>query len=244
MSNLAEKICLIIPCYNESSRLNIAEFLQSPSNISFIFVNDGSTDNTVDIIKINFLNKDSHRFHLLDLKQNVGKGEAVRQGFLYIEKKSPAFENIKWVGYWDADLATPLSEVNQFIAYASLYQNAEIILGCRLYRLGSNIQRNFTRHICGRFFATLISLIFNLGAYDTQCGAKLFRKELIAKIFREPFISKWIFDVELILRSRGYSMIEYPLTSWKDVQGSKFHIFKSGMRALSDLYKIKKQHII
>ena len=153
----------------------------------------------------------------------MGKAAAVRHGILY------AFENMEaeLFAFWDADLATPLITIDSFVRHY-LRSDAEIILGCRVRRLGSNIQRSTIRHILGRIFATLASISLRLPIYDTQCGAKLFHKSHINDIFKNAFKSNWLFDIEIIFRLKArlgknlYSLVyELPLESWQDKEGSK-----------------------
>src|SRR5689334_7890709 len=96
---------IVVPCHNESRRLQPAvfrQFVAAHSNIQFLFVNDGSRDNTLAILQA-FAASDPSHFQVLDLQPNRGKAEAVRQGILQAARKSPDY-----VGFWDADLATPL----------------------------------------------------------------------------------------------------------------------------------------
>jgi hypothetical protein len=105
-------------------------------------------------------------------------------------------------------------------------------MGARWQRLGAEINRNTTRHYFGRFFATLASIILDLKVYDTQCGAKVIHHSLIDSITNEKFISKWLFDVEIlarIIKQHGKnkteaSIIEYPLSKWTEIGGSKIKL--------------------
>jgi hypothetical protein len=165
---------------------------------------------------------------VVDLNKNSGKAEAIRQGFLHAVKLE--FENI---GYWDADLATPLGIIDKFLSVLET-NTASIIMGARVMLLGRDIERKRTRHYLGRIFATVVSmLILKLPVYDTQCGAKIFRNNnFLKRVFSQPFRVNWIFDVELIARYQMISknenvfdmanfIIEYPLDIWRDVGGSK-----------------------
>jgi dolichyl-phosphate beta-glucosyltransferase len=239
MSDLPEKICLVIPCYNEEMRLNFEEFKAFDKNCFFLFVNDGSKDNTLELLE---KNRDDNII-VFNLEKNSGKAEAVRQGMLYI-KTLPLFDEIKWVGYWDADLATPLFEVFNFILYCNKFNvGASSIWGSRVKRLGSNILRSPKRHYLGRLFATVACQVLNLKCYDSQCGAKLFKKELIDIVFSEKFISKWIFDIEILLKLKNYNVIEYPLFEWKDISGSKVKILDVSYRTLIEIFKIRKKYL-
>jgi len=231
---------LIVPCYNEAARIDLARFRGAKEGAYFLFVNDGSKDNTAQVIQQGLL----PHMYLLDLEKNVGKAQAVLAGFQYM-KTLPQYQHVDWVGYWDADLSTPLDEMDNFIQYAeALYGGGKVdaVFGSRVLRLGSDIKRLFIRHLCGRLFATVMDSLLHIGVYDSQCGAKLFRKDCAESCFGEPFISRWIFDVEVVLRMKSRTIIEYPLKEWRDVPGGKFRLFSGGMRALLDVVRLKKKY--
>lgn len=239
------KTAIIIPCYNEELRLNSSEYIDFSKeypNIHFIFVNDGSSDNTLKLL--NSLAKEASNCHVIDQEDNRGKAFAVYSGF------DVAFRyKYDYIGFWDADLATPLDMIPKFCNLLNT-GDYSAIFGCRLQRLGSNINRTPMRHYMGRFFATLISRVLVLPIYDSQCGAKIFiNNDALKKAFSQSFLSKWIFDVELIARLLKINEIdrdayiktiyEYPLETWNDVDGSKITT-KDGLKAFYDLIKINK----
>jgi glycosyltransferase involved in cell wall biosynthesis len=163
---------------------------------------------------------------VISLPENQGKGEAVRQGLLRALSRDGAV-----VGYIDADLATPPQELHRLatLVRTSTY---DILMGSRVQLLGHAIERRHARHYLGRIFATCASLGLGLPVYDTQCGAKLFRRtEALVSALERPFTSRWVFDVELLARLvRPHAGIvsipvkrirEEPLLSWTDVPGSK-----------------------
>lgn len=237
---MQKKICLIVPCYNEEERIVLKKFKAMDYLICYIFVNDGSSDNTLDLLNKNI--NDTN--YILDLKRNVGKAEAIRQGILFL-KTLPFFEELEWVGYWDADMATPISEVENFIRYTNFYESSiDAIYGSRVFKLGSTIKRNFLRHILGRFFTTAVALLFRIKSYDSQCGAKLFRRGVIDVAFADPFVSKWIFDVEILLRLSNYNVIEYPLKEWCDIKGSKLRILPVAGRLIFDFVRMYRRYIL
>jgi len=214
---------IIIPCYNEEKRLNKAAFnlfLQSHTDIRFYFVNDGSNDSTVKIIGDFF---PSDKIEIINLSTNSGKGEAVRQGITHVLNSHPP----KYIGYLDADLSTSLEEFYRLCIYAT-EKDADFIFGSRIKMLGSEIKRSFLRHIIGRLIVTLLDKKFRLGYYDTQCGAKLFKSEILHSVMNEPFSTKWFFDIELFLRlkekNQEYVGIEYPLKNWKNIKDSKINL--------------------
>ncbi len=244
-----QKTQIIVPCYNESKRINTKAFLsalENNSNLSFLFVNDGSTDDTFHVLT-SIKEQNSRQVEILSLEKNSGKAEAVRRGML------KALEGpFEYVGYWDADLATPLNAIEVFCRLLDS-TNAEIVMGSRVRLLGRNIQRKTTRHYLGRLFATCASLLLNIGIYDTQCGAKIFRNSaMLSKVFAKPFKVKWTFDVEMFARFplvTGKSLseissrwVECPLDEWVDVQGSNIkakHFIKGGGEFITLCYYLR-----
>ncbi|SFW90534.1 glycosyltransferase [Chitinophaga sancti] len=218
---------IIIPCYNEGQRLSICEYQNflSSNKDCIIFVNDGSTDNTL-LVLTNFLNKFPQQVLILNLPNNVGKAEAIRLGVLLALKETS--NNL--IGFMDADLATPFSEV-EIIKYVFSQHNYKMIFGSRILRIGAHIHRFNTRHYLGRVMATLVSIYLDQPIYDSQCGAKFFEPEIANKIFIVPFVSRWLFDVEIFKRFLllGYSLedtcYELPLHTWIEKGGSKISIW-------------------
>jgi len=220
----------VIPCYNEENRLPVAElqaFSQERPWLRFILVDDGSQDGTRDVL-FQVARQSQGRIETLILEKNVGKAEAVRLGSLH------AFSGPHWaVGFWDADLATPLADIESFTRHLKEAPEVDCVIGSRVQLLGRNIQRNVRRHYFGRIAATAASSVLGLSVYDTQCGAKLFRaNQRIQGIFADPFITRWIFDVELLARWKAALLrdglhdpakhiVEVPLQRWSDVADSR-----------------------
>lgn len=218
---------IVVPCYNEGARLDPSPFLgfltENPG-CRLCFVNDGSTDDTSERIA-EIAGQAPDRVTALDLPANGGKAEAVRAGINAILTKGGA----DYVGYWDADLATPLAELPAFLAAALEAPCRLFICGSRVCRMGADVRRHWYRHYFGRVFATAASIVLHLPIYDTQCGAKLIHADIAEPLFREPFMSRWLFDVELIARliaELGYAqtaeaLYELPLSRWEDKGNSK-----------------------
>ena len=241
---------IVVPCFNEEKRLDVASFrdFSDPSHrITFLCVDDGSTDKTFELLQ-SLQAADPNKFSVLSLPQNQGKAEAVRRGVLTALESQPDY-----VGFWDADLATPLSAIPQFVDLAESRPDLELIMGSRVKLLGRKIERRRSRHYLGRVFATAVSTILGLDVYDTQCGAKLFRvTPFISTLFQQPFYSRWIFDVEIIARliqaKRGKNLpqadrviYEFPLMEWRDVQGSKVG-YRDFVRAAWELSRIHNNY--
>ena len=138
---------------------------------------------------------------------------------------------MQYVGYWDADLATPLTAIADFRAHLDQHPRVEALLGARVRLLGRQIERRTLRHCLGRLFAAAAAGVLKIPVYDTQCGAKLFRAtDRVRRIFADPFRTTWIFDVELLARllatipaddDPAELIHELPLAAWRDVAGSK-----------------------
>ena len=195
------------------------------------FVNDVSSYSTVKKID-DAASACPDQIETLHLDRNSGKAEAIRQGML----KEVLREDFQWLGYWDADLATPLEEINHLLEYAN--EPVKLLMCSRVKRLGATINRHPYRHILGRIMATMISCVLKLPVYDTQCGAKLIWREEIEYLFSDKFRARWLFDVEIIARiQQKYStekthrhLLEVPVRKWEDVPGSKLkfkHMFFS-----------------
>ena len=220
------EVCVVVPCFNEAQRLRSADFaafIASRPAATLCFVDDGSSDGTVAVLEA-LRSTCPERILVHRLMRNSGKAEAVRAGVLHVAAMR------KWpvIGYWDADLSTPLAEVDRLLAALDEDPGCTLALGSRVKRLGARIERRLPRHIGGRIFATCATAILGFEVYDSQCGAKLFRAEVANTFFADPFLTRWLFDLEMLVRLRNASgpsaidaMREVPLTRWKEVGGSK-----------------------
>jgi dolichyl-phosphate beta-glucosyltransferase len=236
-------VCLVIPCFNERNRLPqgpILDAVQRRAGLSICFVDDGSTDGTIDVLEALQANAPAH-IDIIRLERNSGKAEAVRQGILHITRSN----EFAIVGYWDADLATPLDDLDDLMSALAGRSGCLLAMGSRVRRLGSSIDRHRWRHITGRIFATCASVILRLPVYDSQCGSKIFRRDAAAILFRDPFLTQWLFDVEILARMRArlgaagvlHSVVEVPLRRWVDVGKSKLR-FTHLLGVPLDLLKI------
>ncbi|GAB3904688.1 hypothetical protein GCM10028803_34470 [Larkinella knui] len=239
-------VCIIIPCYNEASRLPTDAFLnfqQLHPNIRFCFVDDGSQDQTLAVLT-QFVQRNPAQMDVIHLKKNQGKAAGVRAGMLQNQQTS-----VDYLGYFDADLATPLEAINDLVAYLDQNQERDMVMGSRIQYLGTTIRRNIQRHYIGRVIATFISLILKLPLYDSQCGAKLFRRAVIPAAFTEPFISPWLFDVEIVarlIRQFGRDKVtdkiaEMPLKEWTEQSDSRVKLSYM-FRMPIELYKIYRTY--
>ena len=240
------RVCVIIPCYNEEQRIPLADFKKfadQHQEFDFCFVNDGSQDHTGKVLQ-QFAETQGGRFFFYDQQPNQGKAEAVRNGINHILSMQASYDVL---GFLDADLATPLAELPDLLGVMQKYKQVQMVMGIRLKRLGANVQRKNTRHYMGRVFATVVSVAFDLPVYDSQCGAKLFTSGLASQIFKESFNSRWLFDVEMILRVRKVNanyaelICEHPLNEWIEKGGSKIR-FAHLLRMPRELFKIYRRY--
>ena len=238
------KTIVVVPCYNEAKRLHQDDFLhyvEQNEDVAFLFANDGSRDNTLEVLQS--LTARHERLLLFDIQPNGGKAEAVRRGMLY----AVGHYDAQYVAFWDADLATPLNEIEPMVAWAD--KGYDVVMGLRLMRLGAKVRRKPLRHYLGRCFATVASMMLDLPVYDTQCGAKLFRREVVETIFQEQFITRWLFDVELLARYKQRygtenakeKIYEFPLFQWQDVDGSQLKS-RDFFKAPVELMKIRRKY--
>lgn len=219
-------LAIIIPCYNEGARLQVPAFRDFSARnpqVHFYFVNDGSRDNTAAVLA-ELCAQNPDQFFQLTLPRNAGKAEAVRQGMLRAARE----QTYPYLGFLDADLSAPLNEILPL--YAQLQTgNYLLVAGCRIKILGKHIERSTMRHYFSRIFATFYSNLLRLPNYDTQCGLKLFRQDIIPALFEAPFMSRWLFDLEIFLRTRQAigkaryeaQIAELPLNEWKEVGASR-----------------------
>jgi dolichyl-phosphate beta-glucosyltransferase len=221
------KTAIVIPCYNEATRLNAAAFrtfAATHPDYTLCFVNDGSTDETLAVLH-HLREGLEERVVLVNCPINVGKAEAVRQGMLYLNERTTC----EAIGFLDADLSTDFADFRQLVQQLANHSPLQMVLGVRVRQAGATISRNPKRHLIGRLVASLIRLLLNMPLHDTQCGAKLFRNDSVAYLFGQPFQSRWLFDVELLfrLKQRYGSMgamqrlAELPLRRWVHVGDSK-----------------------
>jgi len=221
---------MIVPCFNEATRMNLhswGEVINRFGNCYWIFVNDGSTDDTG-----NLLNQlQGNNVRILDCPTNLGKGEAIRFGFNYVIDALSNIE-ISRIGYLDADGAFDLFDIESMFFESSEKlrdsSDFDVIIGSRVQLAGRMIDRDKHRHYLGRIISTLICLGWKSAPYDTQSGFKIFRLDDFFKLSIEsPFLTRWFFDIELLLRLERMKLLkvwEYPVMTWREIEGSSIRV--------------------
>ena len=226
-------LTIVVPCFNEAGRWNQRYWdqLLRIDGISWVFVSDGSTDETARILeRLHGPNASSTL-----LPTNLGKGEAIRHGL-----RLAVSQDADWVGFLDADGAFPPQEVERLVALAGECRpGLDSIWSSRVAMRGRRIHRSGFRHYAGRLTATFIGARFTDLPYDTQCGFKLFRSTTeLASAIDCPFRTRWLFDIELLHRldalHNGTNWLwEEPLMEWHEVAGSRV--------SLREVFRIQRE---
>lgn len=234
------KNSIVIPCYNEADRLDTNAFMNFAKNnpdYALCFVNDGSSDGTSYIISC--MSKLVNNIFFVDLEENVGKAEAVRQGVHFLLQIS----SVKNVGFIDADLSTDFKDYTRLVNRLET-GNESVVIGSRKM-ITDEIERNPIRLFLSAVVGFIIHFILGLPIKDTQCGAKVFDRRSAMISFNKGFLTRWLFDVEVFLRLKMYygrsvimnKLVEMPLNRWEDVDGSKLG-FKDSLMIPLQLIKI------
>ena len=242
-----EKYAIVVPCYNEEKRLPIENFLsfaKANENVILCFVNDGSKDNTLNVLR-NLKSESNGNIWVYDLPINKGKSEAVRQGMLHVFQKS----EVGLIGFLDADLATTAEEWLQMAVYKEQYPQFGAIVGSRIQRLGAAISRDNNRSVLSGIIKACIKILLKTKFQDTQCGAKIFNRNIVPFLFNRSFYTPWLFDVEIFLRLQekfgktalAKGVIEFPLMSWTEIGDSKLK-FKDSIKIPMQLLNLYYQY--
>jgi len=243
-NTIIEQRCVgvVIPCYNEEERLLSVEFLDfvdKHSGYHLCFVNDGSKDKTLEVL--NKLRKGRESFiTVYDCEKNGGKAEAVRLGMLHMAKKT----DLDYIGFLDADLSTDLADFDELVSTIE-NSNYKIVSGSRISRMGADITKESARKIISLTINYIIRKILKMEFKDTQCGAKIFHKDVIEIAFNNKFLTKWLFDVEIFIRIRKHFgldrakqiLCEKPLKRWIHADGSKLSM-KDSIKIMGQLGQI------
>jgi len=230
------KYSIVIPAYNESRRIPatlesvVAIVRSSGWNAEILVVDDGSTDNTADVIR-GFSQK-YPEIHLLQNGENHGKGYSVRSGLLQAHGEVVMFT--------DADLSAPMEEAERL--FAAIAQGADIAIGSRwLERDRQTHRQPLYRQFFGRCFNRFTRMVMGLSFADTQCGFKAFTRESAQTIFQLQTIEGWGFDPEIlfIALKRGYKIAEVPV-SWAHDERTRMSYLKDGLKMLQEIASVRK----
>jgi glycosyltransferase involved in cell wall biosynthesis len=228
-------LTIVIPAYNESARLGatldrvLAFTDQFASDFELIVVDDGSTDDTAEIVRSCASKRENVR--LLQNPGNRGKGYSVRHGILEARGRVILFS--------DADLSAPIEEAPKL--FAALENGADIAIGSRWIRAELQTQRqSLARQVLGRAFNQFLRMLLRLDFKDTQCGFKAFRRNAAGAIFPLQQIEGWGFDAEILFLARrlGFTVAEVPVR-WGHDERTRINPVADGMRMLAEITKIR-----
>ncbi len=239
----------VIPCFNEANRFHTIYFTElfrklndfkEDINIKFLFVNDGSTDQT--FAKLEEVSQ-LEGVMTLTLENNLGKANAIRLGLIKAGSLNPSF-----VAYLDADGAFSVDSVIEGVnlyTHMIKYKEIDMMTFARIKLSGNYISRTKHRHIIGRVIAFLLNLYSEIRIYDSQSGFKILsNKFLDPKVIAKPFETRWFIDWELIIRNKmPLHIIEVPVMHWSDVANSRITI-KNSLRVIQEITIIKKLQLI
>jgi dolichyl-phosphate beta-glucosyltransferase len=226
---------IVIPAYNEGRRLGatlekVLQYVRQQGwNAEIIVVNDGSHDNTADLVR-GFAARES-RLRLVENPGNRGKGYSVRHGMLQARGEIIAFS--------DADLSSPIEELPKLLA--ALAGGADIAVGSRWLRAELQTQRqSLHRQLFGRIFNLLQRLILGLRFKDTQCGFKAFTRRAAQTILPLQRIEHWGFDPEILFLARKFDFrVEEIAVRWGHVGDTRIHPLLDGARMFLDLLRVR-----
>jgi dolichyl-phosphate beta-glucosyltransferase len=230
---------IVIPAYNESARLgatlkSVLSYVHSQGwDAEVIVVNDGSRDNTAEIVR-SFAAADPI-LRLVENPGNRGKGYSVRNGMLNARGRVVLFS--------DADLSSPIEEAPKL--FAALEDGADIAIGSRWLRAETQTQRQpLHRQIFGRIFNLLLRLTLGLQFKDTQCGFKAFKQPAVQTIFPLQKIERWGFDPEILFLARkfGFKVKEVPV-AWGHSGGTRINPLIDGSRMVQEILHIRWNNI-
>ncbi len=230
------KLSIVIPACNEEARIGamLDAYLPYFANhygktVEFLVVVNGTTDQTADVVESYIPRYPGLR--CIVEPGRIGKGGAVMKGFAAATGDS--------IGYVDADGATPPEAFDDLVTHAA---DAPVVIASRWCR-GAVVhpRQPLTRRVISRVFNLLTRGLLGLRLSDTQCGAKVLRRDVVGHLLAAGgVVTQWAFDVDLLLQARhgGFAIIELP-TVWHDVRGSKIVVTESSVEMLAALIRLR-----
>lgn len=236
-------LSVIIPAYNEQSRIadslyKIKDYLATKDfHSEIIVVDDGSSDLTTEVVRfIDIYGKEVHEQdagHLMENIKNVGKGFSIARGMMRADGEVVLFT--------DADLSTPIEELDKFLPYFA--QGYDVVIGSRNLEDSEVEKKPWYRNIMSGVFNTAVRLLSVKGIKDTQCGFKAYSRQAAHQVAMLQRIYGFSFDVEhlYIAHKQGFRIKELPV-KWEYVEGSRVDPLRDPLRMLLDLLRIRWLH--
>ncbi|MEK9175891.1 MAG: dolichyl-phosphate beta-glucosyltransferase [Patescibacteria group bacterium] len=235
-------ISFVIPVFNEEKRINITfsalNKLSLPGGLKLekiVFVNDGSTDKTTALLKTyKDKSKLGEKIQIVNYKRNRGKGYAIKKGMLETVSDYTLF--------FDADMSTPLEELQKFMPY--IEKNADVVVGTRKNHLSTVTKRQpLHREILGKCFTLLTQIVLNVIVTDFTCGFKLFAKKTVRPIFESSQVRGWGYDAEILFLANKYGFsIEEKSVTWANDERTKVKVYIAVPQTLLELCEIRYLH--
>tara|TARA_A100001011_G_C14201061_1_gene795673 strand:- start:267 stop:998 length:732 start_codon:yes stop_codon:yes gene_type:complete len=236
---MIKSLSIVFPMFNETNRLfrtfkDIEKFksLNLIKDTEYIFVDDGSIDDSVRKINNFFRNKKNFNYKIVKIKSNKGKGNALKQGILKANKD--------WILTLDVDISVSLLQIKKWTNQKLINKENVIYFGSRNLK-NSKIKFKFHRKILGIIFSFLLKILFNIDIKDTQCGFKLYKKKIAKRIFSKIKDAGFVHDVEVVLISKKYKyrLKELPV-KWIHRNESKLNLYVDTLKMFYKLFIIKK----
>ena len=230
-------VCVILPVYNEQACIQttfdaILKYAWGHPHFTFIFVNDGSSDRTKQIITASIHAAKTHQIQLISYQPRAGKGYAVKRGIDYADAE--------FICYLDSDLAYSLNHLDLLV---EKLHYADVAIGSRSLAIGNSKDLKFSRKVAGKMFNFLSRKILNLNYRDMQAGLKGFRKPAAKTLFAQQELTGFSFDVELLYLAKkwGYAIVEVPakVSDQHQTKVSTVNLLQDSIRMLIDLLKIR-----
>jgi dolichyl-phosphate beta-glucosyltransferase len=235
-------LSVVIPCYNEESRitsssalLKVERFLLGKEyEAEIVAVDDGSEDGTLRLLE-DFRGKTKVPFRIVSYHPNKGKAHAVREGVLCAGGD--------FILFTDVDLSAPIEEVDGFLPILERGE-ADVVIGSRNLP-ESRVTRPMGREVLSRGFNLLVRALILPGIRDSQCGFKCFRRSAAHAIFAKEPTSGLAFDVEILHSARrlGYRIVEKPV-EWEYSRGSKMHPMRDSARMFAALVRLRVRSLL
>lgn len=238
------KCCLVIPSFRDVDRLRVflprlVDALSGDNEIRLLVVDDGSGPDVAAATRsLIEMMASVHPIGFLPLPENLGKGGAVYAGW-------DTAGSVDWLGFLDADGATPAGEVRRMIrridAIESAGEKLDGLIASRVKMLGRRVERSVKRHFVGRSFATLAALMTGVSIYDSQCGCKFFRRACYQAVKSDLTENRFGFDMDLLyhLLAHRFRLEEFPV-DWADIPGSKVSLLKDSWLMFQTLVRIRR----
>lgn len=232
------QLSIIVPCYNEEKRIGrsfkkIISYIKSKGiHTELIFVNDGSTDKTCELLNLfkkNLKNNTLIKIKIISYDKNKGKGYAIKKGFLN--------SSSKLLLICDADLSTPLVELSKLLKYIDKF---DLVIGSRKQKDAKIIKRqSLIRTMLGKSYSWISKILLQVEVNDFTCGFKLIKREPALKIASKMLIDRWAYDSELLKIATIYKYkIKEIGVKWENNPNSQVRLYKDIILSFIDIVRI------